>query len=134
MAEFTGKNLYAEWVYSGGTVVLSGNQRTLSAAPSVGLVDASAGSDTHKTYLVALKDGTYSYSGLLQEGGTAVLNALVEGTSGTLVIGKEGTAAGKPKESVPAISMGPQENWPYDNVCEFSCQFQQNGAPVDSTY
>ena len=134
MAEFTGKNLAASFIYSGGTIDLAADYRSLSKAPSVGLVDASAGSDADRTYLTTLKDGTYSWGGVAQEIGTALRAALVEGTHGTLEIGEEGTAIGNPKETVPVISMGAQYNIPYDNVVEISCQFQKNGARVEGVY
>lgn len=134
MAEFTGKNLAASFIYSGGTIDLAADFRSFSKAPSIGMVDASAGSDADRTYLTTLKDGTYSWGGVVQAVGTAIRDALVEGTSGTLEIGEEGTAAGNPKESVPVIAMGAQYNIPYDNVVEISCQFQKNGARTSSVY
>lgn len=134
MAEFTGKNAVIQFVYSGGTIDLAADYRTLSKAPSIGMVDASAGSDADRTYLTTLKDGTYSWGGVVQAVGTAIRTALVEGVTGTLIIGEEGTAAGKPRESVPVISMGAQYNIPYDNVVEISCQFQKNGARTLDVY
>ena len=134
MAEFTGKNLALSFIYSGGTIDLAPDFRTFSKAPSIGMVDASAGSDADRTYLTTLKDGTYSWGAVVQEIGTAIRTALVEGTGGTLEIGEEGTAIGNPKETVPVISMGAQYNIPYDNVVEISCQFQKNGARTEAVY
>jgi hypothetical protein len=134
MAEITGSALVASFVYSGGTIVLNSDYRSLSTSPSIGLVKASAGSDTDETYLTTLKDGKYSWKGVVQSGGTALENALVEGTGGTLIIGREGTASGKPKETCPVISMGAQFNYQYDNIQEVSCDFQKNGARVLSNY
>ena len=134
MAKFTGKNLSLSFIHSGGTLDLAADFRTLSKAPSIGMVDASAGSDADRTYLTTLKDGTYSWGGVSQEAGTVLRNALLEGSGGTLIIGEEGTVAGKPKETVVVISMGAQYNIPYDNVVEISCQFQKNGARTLSVY
>jgi hypothetical protein len=97
MAEHTGSALYCQWVYSGGTLVLNTDYRTLDTSPTIGLVKASAGSDTDESYLTTLKDGKYTWKGVSQTGGTALENALVEGTAGTLTFGREGTATGKPK-------------------------------------
>ena len=134
MPEFTGTNLVASFIHAGGTLVLNSDYRTLTNAPVIGLVDATAGNDADKTYLTTLKDGKYSWKGLAQTGGTVLRSALVEGTGGTLIIGEEGTATGKPKETVPVICMGGQFNFPYDNVVEISCEFQKNGARVLSVY
>jgi len=134
MTEYTGSALVGSFIYSGGTVVFNTDYRSLTSAPTVGLVDASAGSDTDKTYLTTLKDGKYSLKLVAQTGGTVLETALTEGNSGTLIIGREGTASGKPKETVPVIVMGPQFNYPYDGIVEISCDFQKNGTRVMSAY
>jgi hypothetical protein len=134
MTEHTGSALVASFIHAGGTLVLNTDYRTLGTSPTIGLVKASAGSDTDETYLTTLKDGKYSWKGLSQVGGTVLESALVEGTKGTLIIGREGTTTGAPKETVPVISMGGQYNYPYDNVIEISCDFQKNGARVLATY
>jgi hypothetical protein len=134
MAEYTGTSMYIS--FTAGTVVsvLSADYRTISTAPVIGLADASAGNDADKTYLPTLKDGKYSWKGLAQTAGTVLENALLEGTLGTLIIAREGTASGKPKETCPVIAMGATFNFPYDNVVEISCEFQKNGARVLATY
>lgn len=134
MADYTGKNLYIAWVYSGGTVVLNTDFRSLSSSKAIGLVDVTAGPDTDRTYLTTVKDGSYNYGALHQTGGTVIKSALTEGTSGTLIIGPEGTVAGKPKETVPAIVMNSNFNYPYDNAVEVTCTFQKNGAAVDAAF
>lgn len=134
MAEFTGQNLVCSFIHAAGTLVLNTDYRTLATAPVIGMVKASAGNDLDETYLTTLKDGKYSWKGVSQTGGTVLRSALVEGTGGTLIIGEEGTAAGKPKETVPVICMGAQYNFQYDNVVEISCDFQKNGARVLAVY
>jgi hypothetical protein len=119
-----------QWIYSGGTVVLSGDFRTFSTSPSVDLYEATAGADTHKSYLPGVKDQTIQVGLVQQEGGTVLMLALREGTQGTLVVGPEGTVVTKLKETYPAISMGPNLSQPYNNVPELSVTFQQNGAPT----
>lgn len=134
MPDYGGTALYAAWVNPGGTVVLSADYRTISYNPSVDLVEATAGSDTAKTYVAFQKDGKVSYSGLMQAGGTALSNALAEGTGGTLIIAPEGTATGKQKITIPAISLGANFQWPYNGLVEISCEFQQNGQRTDGVY
>ena len=137
--KFSGSALYAEWVYSGGTVVLSGQQRSLSLSPSVDLLDGTAGSDADKEYLAGVKDATVSYSGVMSgmaDSPTfmAVEAALAEGVSGTLYFGPQGTTSTYRKYTVPAISLGPSITIPYDDVVEISNEFQKNGALTRGTY
>ena len=134
MATITGENLYLRWVYSGGTVVLSTDYTQFTFTPSVELLDESAGADTHRTYIPRLKDSTASYAGRHQASGTALVQALAAGTEGTLEWGEEGTAAGKPKKTLPAISQGASINIPYANLVDISCTFQGNGEDVDATW
>jgi hypothetical protein len=134
MPEYTGSALYAAFVNAGGTLVLSTDYRSLSDDPTIGLVKASAGSDTDETYLTTLKDSKYSWRGVAQTAGTVLVTQLIEGTQGTLIIGREGTASGKPKETVPVISMGGKFNYQYDNIVEITCDFQKNGARAFSAY
>lgn len=134
MTEYTGSSLVVSFVNPAGTLTLGTDYRSLSSSPSIGLVKATAGNDTDDTYLTTTKDGKYSWSGVAQSGGTALEDQLLEGTQGTLIIGREGTASGKRKETVPVISMGGQFNYPYDGIVEISCEFQKNGARTFSAY
>ncbi len=134
MAEITGKNLVATWAYSGGTVDLNTDFRTLSINPNIDLAETTAGADTDKTYIATIKDATIEWSGLYQSAGTALVSALEAGTGGTLIISPEGTTTGKSKESYPAIAMGAKMNIPYNEVVEISCTFQKNGAKADGKW
>jgi hypothetical protein len=138
MAEFYGSSASIQWVYTSGTAQLSGNYRKVDYKPSVDLIDVTAGSDAAKLYISAQKDGQLTVSGLVDTGGTvgniAGTAALVEGTGGTLILGPEGTAAGKPKQTFPAIAMGIQLGVSYNAATEFTITFQQNGARTDGTF
>jgi len=133
MATITGKDLYLTWIYSGGTVVLSGDYTQFTDTPSVELLDESAGSDEYRTYVPRLKDSSYAFSARHQSGGSALKTALSAGNSGTLIYHPEGTASGKSKSTIPAISQGAALNFPYANLVEISCTFQGNGAVTDAT-
>ena len=127
MPEFSGSALYGTWVYSGGTVVLSGNQRTCTISPTVDYIDTTAGSDARKTRLASLKDITASWSMLYQVGGTALEDALAEGTQGTLNVYPEGTATGKRQHIIGAFSNGPKVDHPYADVVIMTVDFTGNG-------
>ena len=137
MAAFIGSALDIKWVHSAGTASLNGDFRSFSYTPSVDLVDQTAGNDTNKTYLTALKDGRASLSCLLQAGtaagGTAMTAVLTEGSSGTIIWSPEGTAATKPKYTMAAIAMGAASTVPYAGAVEITCDFQQNSARTEGT-
>ncbi len=137
MTAYTGSALDVKWVDTTGTVTISGDQTLFEYAPSIDLVDQTAGADTNKTYLTTLKDGKASMTALLQagtaSGGTLTFSRLSEGTPGTIIWSPEGTAASKPKYTMPAISMGANFSYPFDNRTEVKVDFQQNGARIEGT-
>lgn len=134
MVDYTGKDVYMTFIHPAGTVVLSGDFRTVNTAESVSLADSSAGADTDRTFIARIKEGNVSYSGLHQVAGTALKQALEAGNVGTVILSPEGTTGGNPKETYPVISMGAQMNYPYDNVVEVSCEFTKNGARADTAW
>lgn len=134
MPSYSGQSLIFQWIYSGGTINLNTDFRTATYSPSIDQAEDTAGADTNKTYVNLQKDGKVSFGGLMQTGGTTTTVGLVEGTSGTIIIGPEGTASGKQKLTIPAISLGANYNWPYNGLVEISCDFQQNGARTDGSY
>jgi hypothetical protein len=137
MAAYSGSALNIQWLYGSGTTVLTGDQKTFSYNPSIDLLDQSAGNDSAKSYITALKDGRCAFNGFLQSGssagGTIMMANLIEGYSGTLVWSPEGTASTKPKYTQPAISMGAALTMPFAGLVEISCDFQCNGLRVDGT-
>ena len=134
MTAYAGSALYVSWVYSGGTVILNGDFKKFDYTPAVDLYDQTAGADVNKTRIVGVKDGQANFSGIMQANGTALTNALMEGTEGTLIVGPEGTASTKQKMTIPAIAMGAKYDIPYNNVVEISCNFVQNGARTDGVF
>ena len=124
MTTFTGKSLYLSF---GGTV-LQADYRSFEPNFSMGLEDASAGSDAGVTRLTTLKDGSASLTMRSVAGGTALLAILTEGAAGTLTWAPEGTASGKPSNSVVAVVESLSESLGYNSVTEWSVTFQQNDA------
>ena len=133
MAEYSGSAVYMNWVYSGATVLLSGNQRTVSISPTVDFIDTTAGSDPRRTRLASIKDVSASISLLAQTGGTALEDALAEGNHGTLNVYPEGTASGKRKYIIGAFSNGAKLNLPYSDVVELTCDFTGDGNYTRTT-
>ena len=79
MTEFTGTNLVVQWIWSGGTVAISGDYRSVNWQPSVGYSDVTAGSDTHVGRLTNLKDSKASITMVDSSPGTATSIAACAG-------------------------------------------------------
>ena len=130
MAEnnIVGKDAVISWVWTGGTVNLATDYRSVSVKENVDTAETTAGADTHKTFLPTIKSATIDYSGLFPTGGTVLYAALAAGMSGTLTVAPEGTASGKVSKAYPAICMGATYDTPYADVVTVNCTFQSNGA------
>jgi hypothetical protein len=127
---YTGQNLYAEFICSAGTIALSGDQRSLTVDREVDVVDVSAGSDTDKSYLATLKDGTAEIEVMDQASvaATGLEAAMPEGTSGTLIYAPQGTASTKPKRGFVAIVQSLSVEYPYSDAVVYTISFQKSGT------
>jgi hypothetical protein len=137
MPSYKGSNLLIQWIHSGGTLSMNPDFREVSYAPSVDLFEDTAGADQAKGYVAGQKDGKIDFKGVDQSKQMIPATwgtALLEGNGGTLIISPEGTAAGNAKFTIPAISLGANLKWPYNNICEISVSFQQNGVRTDAVY
>lgn len=133
MPEYTGSAAYLAFK---GTAI-NADYRTFESTEEIDLVDASAGADVAKTYLVALEDGSATLTLVDQTGGTAATamwQLMDKGASGTLEWGPEGTATNKPRHYVNAIVGNRARTMPYDNVIELSFEFQFSGVVTDTAY
>jgi len=119
---YTGTSAYIKF----GDTELSDYYRTASPTQEVDLVEKSAGGDTSKSYLAALKDGTMSVELVMPSGtaGTALWDAVAPGTEGTLTWGGEGTAI---TESVVAIVKSRGRPLTYNDLTTVSVEFQFSG-------
>jgi len=109
------------------STVLNTYYRSAEPSQEVDLVDKSAGADSEKTYLAALKDGSMSVELVMPSGtaGTALWAAIAPGTEGTLEWGGEGTAL---TESVNAIVKSRGRPLSYNDLTTVSVEFQFSGA------
>ena len=131
MAAITGTNLYLKF---GGTV-LDTDYRTFGGTRTIDSVDASAGSDTYKTYLTTLKDGTRSATIVVQAADTSTKGTLVPGVGGTLEWGLEGTASGSVKALCTAAFVSSyNESMSYNDLVVVDVSWQLNADVTDSTY
>lgn len=138
MTTYIGSSLVVNWAHSiggAGTQPLHTQFHSFSYTPSVQLINQASGADLANTYLPNRKDGVCSYTALLGTGSVGVVlgSVLIEGAIGTLVVNPEGTTVGKLKLTIPAISQGAKFTFPYENLVEISCDFQQNGLRLDGT-
>ncbi len=119
-----GKNAYIAF---GGTV-LNTNFRTISTDDSMATVDQSAGLDAGITRLTTLRDANFSLDLKRPLGGTANWIDFVPGIQGTLEIGPEGTATGKPKMTVIAILQARSTPITYNDIVIDTLTFEQDDA------
>ena len=111
-----------------GTQV-SADYRKFEIEMSLDTVEKSAGADSSKSYIPALKDGTakltYAYTGTA---GSAYASLLRVGQQGTLLWGPEGNAVGKPKGDVNAIVINQSKPMAYNDLITHTVTFQFSGA------
>jgi len=129
---FTGHAAYVKF----GDTVLNTYFRTLTPSEEIDLVEKTAGDDDDKTWLATVKSGTWDGEFVMPAGtaGTAVWGAVVPGTSGTLEVGPEGTAADKPKHTMTALVRSRGKPLTYNDVTTFSVSWQINSAVSDTVY
>jgi len=133
--EFAGSALYAQWIYSGGTIAVHTESRNFTYNVNLETIDATAGADTTRRTLASFKSATAALSLTAQSDGTALITALTEGTRGTLIFGEAGTATGRPKTTVPMMSLGiTSRKVPYADVVTYDVSWQSVGDPVYASW
>lgn len=136
MARYTGKDLVIQWIYTGGTVELNADYRSLKTSEESDAADSTAGADTYKQELPTQVDASAELEMLDTSGatGTAQWSALAPQTEGTLVWSPQGTATGKPKHSAPAMVKTRERDIPYDDVVAISVNFRLQDMPTDAAW
>lgn len=133
--EFAGSAIYAQWIYSGGTVQMNTDNRDWSYVDQSDWIDATAGADAYANDLASIERGQVNATFLLLSNmGTVTFAAFKRNTQGTLIWGEAGTASGAPKTTLPAYVMSATRNVPYKDTVQMTVQFNQNGARVDGAY
>jgi hypothetical protein len=128
---YRGNALVMQWIYSGGTVLLSGDQKKLDIDRNIDLIDATAGNISDKEYLAGIKDWSLKIS-LADTGaaGSAILAAVIEGTFGTLLYGPQGTATGKPKGGIYGVVKSHKISVPFDDAVSIDLEIQKSGVAL----
>lgn len=130
MAEYAGSAVVAQWIWSGGTLNISGDTRSCAITPSMETIDATAGQDTSKQYLPSFTDWEVTWDGVAQNGtaGTVYSQAMLPGNLGTINIGPYGTAGSALKFSMPAMCMGAAISMPYSDVVSLSTSWKTSSG------
>jgi hypothetical protein len=130
MASYLGTNAYINF----NSQTLSVVYRKAKSDEAIGLVDKSAGADTHASYLAALRETTFSVDFLVD--GVTVWNALTPGQSATLEWGPEGNgaASGKPKYTATALVKKRTRDEGYTDVVQATVEFQLQAAWTAAAY
>ncbi len=128
--EFAGSALYCEWIWSGGTLVLSTENRNFTYGEAGETIDVTAGSDATRRKIASFKSSTASMNYTAQYDGTALLSALAFGVKGTLIWGEAGTVSTYPKTTLPAMSLGVSRSVPYADVVTYDLSWEATGDPT----
>lgn len=133
--EFVGSAIYAQWIYSGGTIQINTDFRNWSYVDQGQWIDTTAGADTSMQEIPSYDTGQVTASFLLQSNmGTTTFTAFARGTQGTLIWGEAGTASGAPKTTLPAKVYQGTRTVPYNDVVSMDVQWNQNGTKTLGTY
>lgn len=133
--EYAGSALYAQWIYSGGTVQINTEFRNWNYNDQGDTIDATAGGDVYRRNLKSYDNNQVTTSFLLQStGGTVARDAFKRFTSGTLIWGEAGTATGMVKTTMPAYVESANRSVPYNDVVSMDVTFVQNGAVTHGAY
>ena len=98
--------------------------RKAKSDESIGLVDKSAGADTHTSYLAALRETTFTVDFLMD--GVVVWDALTPGTSSAALIwGPEGSTGGKPTYTATAVVKKRTKDEAYNDLALATVEFQR---------
>ena len=133
--EFAGSAVYAQWIWTGGTVNIHTEFRNWTVNDTGEKINASAGADTYVRQIGYADNITVAASFLLQSDmGTVTYAAFRRNVAGTLIWGEAGTVAGKPKSTLPARIDAATRNAAYNDVVSMDVTFEQNGTFVPGAY
>lgn len=126
MAHYSGQSLYVS--YRG--VDIANDHRGLDISDAVKEADTTAGADTSESYIFLTDSSSFDLSIIDSDGtvGQAIRAALKVRSEGTLIIGPEGSEAGKPKFACIAGVNSVKRSYPFDNVTELKYTLKRNGA------
>lgn len=129
--EIAGRDL---WVEFDGTV-LSTDFRSFEQNQTTDTIEVTAGADAQKTYLFTVDDGTASLTMLYLAGssGSAIYDAVENGTEGTLVWAPDGSSGNNAYYSVNAGVTERGVSHPYADVVELNVSWQFSGAVSSGT-
>lgn len=127
-----GKYLGDSSIISFGGTALEQDYRTIDINESIGLVDKSAGSDAHESFLAAKVGTTVAIEFLFD--GTEEWAAAAPGTEDTLIYGPEGSTSGDPKYTAVAIVESRQRKGAYNDVSAATVNLRMQASWLEGTY
>jgi hypothetical protein len=127
--EYKGGSCITRWLWSGGTLDMSGDTRTLSIDIDLAVVDVTDGQASNRSFLPATTEWAVNWQGVAQNNasapaGTLYALALQPGTSGTLLISPYGTATGDLFYIGSGFSNGLTMTAPYADVVSLSASWR----------
>jgi hypothetical protein len=128
--KYLGTATYFDFVWSGGTAVISTESRTLEVSQQAQRIDVTVRGDSAKAFIADQPEITLSTGGLDTREGTPAWFGLPIGTEGTARWGRYGTVTGSPREQMPAIIQNKGYTSNYDAPAEWSLELASNGGTI----
>ncbi len=128
--EYLGQGAYVIF----GSQVLTGRYTSINLEESADMVDKSAGADTHKSFLDALHQGTFTMGFNLESDSTVEWASVALGTEGTFDYAPEGTGSGEPKYSAVCIVSARDRATANADLERANVTFTRQIALTESTY
>ncbi len=132
MTEYRGGSSVAYWLWSGGSLNLSAETRSLSVGPEVETLDVTASQDTDKSYLRSFDSWRVQWSGVAQNSaaGTLYAQALQQGNNGLLYLYPYGIFSRALVYNGSAVCSGVTLTEPYADVTTISTAWLVNEMAV----
>lgn len=126
---FTGKDVYVEFTPDGGSLgQISGDQTEVTIDNTTDTADATAGSETDRSYIPTLTSREVGLTSFF--GAEATYANIKERTEGVLTVYPKGKTSGQPMRSYNVIVTAFNVSYPFDDVAQLEATFQVSGTPI----
>lgn len=134
MAKYNGKDLKVWWIYSGGTVDLTGDSREFTWNKEINEIDAVTRGSTAMEVLPDLPTIGASLNSLDTAGTAQAWENLDTSQEGTIRWAPNGTATPNRKYEMPAIVQSVEVEYPHNDVVTVSIGWRGQSTISKSNY
>ena len=138
MPEFRGgTTMHIQYIYSGGTITLQDQFRSVTISSEQDTLDSTAGTVAWREFIAGLTQWNADYEGLHNGASTPLGTADIANlrrASGTLYISPFGTSSGNQKITGAAIVTTVESEFPYDDVVTTNVSWQGSGTLTETVW